>query len=373
MKQKKDKVVHITSAHPRNDIRIAVKMCSSLVKEGFDVSLIVADGKDDEEINGYKVYDVGKSNGRINRIASATHRAYLKAASLKADIYHLHDPELLLYALKLKKIGKVIFDSHEDVPKQILCKPYLNKPLLIIVSKLYNYFEKKVCSKLDHIVTATPHIRDIFLEINKNTTDINNYPILDEFKIRKWEEKDNIVSYIGGISEERGCFAMVRAMTFVKNDIKLHLAGVLQPSNIFETLEKEEGWDKSKYLGLLKRQEVDNLLGQSKAGLVTLLPSPRYVDALATKKFEYMATGIPVIASNFPLWKEIIEGNSCGICVDPLNPQEIAEAIDWLCDNPSKASEMGENGRNAVELKYNWANENKKLLDIYKFVRKIKL
>jgi glycosyltransferase involved in cell wall biosynthesis len=78
-----------------------------------------------------------------------------------------------------------------------------------------------------------------------------------------------------------------------------------------------------------------------------------------------MSAGIPVIASNFPLWREIIEGNNCGICVDPLNPQEISEAIQYLINHPEAAAEMGKNGSQAVETKYNWEQEAQKLLSLY--------
>ena len=100
-------------------------------------------------------------------------------------------------------------------------------------------------------------------------------------------------------------------------------------------------------------------------GLVTLHPLPNYKDALPVKMFEYMAAGIPVIASNFTLWQEIIEGNECGICVNPLEPRAINKAIQYLIDNPKTAQKMGENGRQAVKQKYNWAIEEKKLFLLY--------
>jgi len=94
-----------------------------------------------------------------------------------------------------------------------------------------------------------------------------------------------------------------------------------------------------------------------------------HLNALLNKMFEYMAAGLPVIASNFPLWRDIIEGNGCGIMVDPKSPEEIAKAVEYLIDNPQEAKVMGENGRKAVEEKYSWNPEGEKLLALYKSQR----
>ncbi|MCY1522537.1 Glycosyl transferases group 1 [compost metagenome] len=109
-------------------------------------------------------------------------------------------------------------------------------------------------------------------------------------------------------------------------------------------------------------------MSRSVAGVVTFLSAPNHIDAQPNKMFEYMSAGIPVVGSNFPLWKSIIEGNRCGVCVDPANPTEIAEAIDYLFTHQAEAREMGARGRAAVLDKYNWDGEGVKLLSLYREV-----
>ena len=104
----------------------------------------------------------------------------------------------------------------------------------------------------------------------------------------------------------------------------------------------------------------------SKAGIVTFHPLPNHIDAQPNKMFEYMSAGLPIITSNFPLWKEIVEGNNCGICINPLEPKEIAQAIEYIITHPKEAEQMGQNGKKAVLEKYNWGVEEKKLFEIYK-------
>lgn len=362
-------ICHLTSVHPRYDIRIFVKQCQSLAKAGYRVSLIVADGKGSKITENINIFDVGNSTGRIDRMFRVTGRVFKKAKALNADIYHLHDPELIPVGLKIKHLGKkAIFDSHEDIPRQISAKLYLNRPARLVIASVFSLYEKWACKRFDLIVAATPFICRKFLQMNLCSIEINNYPLLSEFSpgAGTWSAKKKQVCYLGGIHSIRGIKEIVKAMECVKSNVRLELGGRFVEPLVEQEVKNYKGWSRIDELGWLDRDRVRGVLARSVAGLVIFNPWPNHIDSQPNKMFEYMSAGIPVIASDFPLWRQIIEGNNCGICVDPMNSKEIAAAINRLVTNPDLAAKMGRNGRKAVEEKYNWRNEEQKLLGLYR-------
>jgi glycosyltransferase involved in cell wall biosynthesis len=361
------KVAHLTSVHPRNDGRIFIKQCRTLAAHGYDVTLVVADGKGAERRDGVTVADVGCLPGRFNRMFTTAQRIFDLAIALDADIYQLHDPELIPVGLKLKRQGKtVIFDSHEDTSRQLLGKPYLHPVSRRVLSATFSWYQRFACARFDGIIAATPFIRDMFLKINPATVDINNFPIIGEFDgAVPWTMKKNEVCYVGGISVIRGVRQMVQAGALLQSGARLNMAGRFFEAPVAAEVRADPGWQRVNDLGFLDRAGVRDVMSRSVAGLVTLLPLPNHIDSLPTKMFEYMSSGIPVIASNFPLWRDIIDGSRCGICVDPLDPKAIAAAIDYLVGHPDIAQSMGENGRKAVLEKYNWDVEATRLADFY--------
>lgn len=362
------KTAHLTSVHPRTDTRIFLKQCTSLAAHGYQVSLVVADGKGAAVKNGVQIVDAGASRGRLGRIRHAPGRVLAQALALDANIYHLHDPELIPIGLQLKRHGKkVIFDAHEDVPQQLLSKPYLNRPMRWLLSQAFATYERWALPKLDAVVAATPFIRDKYAAMGVRTVDINNFPLLGELASGTvdWSQKRNQVCYVGGIGRIRGILEVVQAMHNVTCGARLQLGGKFSEADIELQAHSLPGWQQVDALGFLERPQVAQLLAHSFGGLVTLHPVTNYLDALPVKMFEYMSAGVPVIASHFALWREIVEGNECGVCVDPLNPQAIAQAIDYLATNPQLAESMGRNGQRAVAEKYNWSIEEAKLLQLY--------
>ncbi|MCD6681070.1 MAG: glycosyltransferase family 4 protein [Burkholderiaceae bacterium] len=331
------------------------------------MALIVADGLGNEVRDEVAIHDVGASSGRLDRMWGGARRVLAKAREIDADLYHFHDPELLPAGLQLKRMGKrVVFDAHEDVPLQILGKPYLGPVARQLVSRAFAAFESRAAARFDAIVAATPAIRGKFATMNPVVVDINNFPLPGELvadPVTAQERRD--VCYVGGITEIRGVLELVSAMGRVRSPARLKLCGTFAEPEVAAAARRDAGWARVDEMGQLTRDQVRHVLSGCFAGIVTFHPLPNHVEAQPNKMFEYMSAGVPVIASDFPLWREVVLENNCGTCVDPRNADDIARAIDTLANDPALVAEMGEKGRSAVRDRFNWTIEEAKLLDLY--------
>ena len=365
------KVCILTSVHPPFDIRILHKEAKSLAKAGYDVTLVAQHDKE-EIVDGIRIVPLPRPKNRFERMTRTVWSAYRKALKINADIYHFHDPELIPAGLLLKLFtkAKVIRDVHEDYSKVIRGKHYLSPWMRRFIARVFSIFDEFTAKRFSSIVSATPAIAKQFEKLNNNSVTIQNFPILDELHTREtipWKKRSNAVAYVGGISKLRGAKEMVEAVGLAskKADIRLMLAGDFSPRSLKKEMELMEGWKQTEYLGYLSREKISRFLGNIKVGLVLFHPEPNHISAQPNKLFEYMSSGIPVIASDFPLWRVIVESAGCGLLVNPMKPKEIADAVIYLLKNPEEAEEMGNRGRKAVVKKYNWGREEKKLLELY--------
>lgn len=362
------KVVHFSSVHGRYDIRVFLKECVTLASNGYDVTYVVADGLGDEVKDGVRILDVGsRLPRRLGRMLYTTKEIFKKVSSIRADLYHFHDPELIPVGVKIKKSfpsAKVIFDSHENYADDIEDKEYIPIIFRRFVSSLYRVYERFAVKKLDGVIAATPSIFEHFKMIGVKVKDVNNYPFLSEFDSSAFvsEIKYDAI-YIGAMSEVRGVKQLVDACAIGK-PITLVLAGTVSPE-FLDVLKSSQGWKYVTYLGQVDRDRVRELLSVAKVAVVTFLPAANHIESQPNKMFEYMSSSIPVIASHFPLWRKIIEDGKCGVCVDPASPEQISSGIHSLISDPNRLKELGTNGRLSIINEFNWEREADVLIRYY--------
>lgn len=363
------KIAHLTSVHGPRDSRIFDKECRSLARAGHEVTL-VAPGTQDDSVEGVRIKAVAKSRSRLARMTLGVLRVYKKALREDANVYHLHDPELIPAGILLRLRGnQVIYDVHEDLPRTVANKSYLPRLLHRPIRWACEHLENVTLRHFTALVAATPEIGARVCGINPRSVVVNNFPIAQATDIapRRWAERDCCVAYIGSITEPRGIRELVAAMALLPASVptRLALAGSFSPPHLQQKVAGLPGWERVDYLGTLDREGVVDLLGRVRVGLVVLHPRPNYVCSRPIKLFEYMMAGLPVIASDFPVWRDIVKRSKCGLLVDPMNPHAIKEAISDLLAHPELAEQMGHSGRAAVLRDYNWKSEEESLLALY--------
>lgn len=358
------KVRQLSTVHAVGDTRVLHKECKSLVAAGYDTALI-ASQVGDEVVEGVRVLGIGVPHNRFDRMVRSTTKMLRRAIAEDADVYHFHDPELIPVGLALRLRGKkVVYDVHEDVPQQIRNKFWVPGVLKRPFAGAAATAEGLAGRFMSGIVAATPQVAAKFPRAR--TIVVQNYPEVGLATVvneRPFRDRRNAFVYVGGLSEQQGLFEMLTAFTRLPESLTGVLAGKFKQREAEATA--HPGWAHVRYPGVVGRREVVEALRDARCGLVLDHPISNYVEAYSTKMFEYMATGIPVICSNFPMWQRIVDEAGCGTTVDPFDADAVAEAILRYNTDLTLAREHGENGRRAIAEKLNWDVEFAKLADLY--------
>ena len=358
-------VMMANPGHRAFDPRVFGKEARSLAKAGFDVTFLVPHDKD-EEREGVRILSVPRYPKGWKKLVTSPWLLYRRALKLPKDsIFHLHDSELLWIGVLLKLRGrKLIYDAHEDTPLQITYQHWIPKLLRKPYGWFYYVLEKLVGHWFDAIIIAEPVIQQYFPE--PKTTLVRNFPILSEFvPYKPYSTRSKNVIYVGLVSKVRGAIEMAEAAKIANagEGFKMIFVGDFSPANL-----RDDIIDKYpvECMPWMNTPQLMKFVMDASAGMIVPHPIERYNTNYPVKVFEYMAAGMPVIASKFGESARFVQEANAGIVVDPLNPKEIADAIHWVLDHPGEAAAMGERGKKLIVEKYNWEGESNRLVELYR-------
>jgi glycosyltransferase involved in cell wall biosynthesis len=360
------KIAHLTSVHPANDTRVFHKMCRTLASAGYDVTLIVPHDRD-EVTGGIRIRAIPKPKSRPERLARTVGDVYRAAVAEDADLYHFHDPELIPVGLLLRRRGRpVVYDVHEDYVTSIRQKPYLPPLARRVLAAVWGRPEL-LLSRPFAIVLAERYYAERF----PRGTTVLNYPLKEYFADMPRERRGTDLVYTGVVAEDRG--ALIYAdLAHCLDDVEVHVVGRCSRDLAQRMVQRAASGRERLHIepvGIhVPYEQIINAYAQDRwvAGLALFPPTPNYMKTEPTKFFEYMAAEIPIICSDFPAWRSLVEGNGVGICVDPLDQSAVMAAVRHLISHPDEARQMGRNGRRAFESRYNWDTQASKLLDLYR-------
>jgi glycosyltransferase involved in cell wall biosynthesis len=359
-------IVHL-STYPADDGRIFQKSCKSEVAEGYQVTQIVCHDRD-ETIDGVTMIALPEPKGRLSRMIGLSWKMYRAAMRQHGDIYMFHHPDLMLAGFLLKIAGKkVIYETREFYPDKILSMRWIPEKLRPFARAAFARYERITSVLWDHVIVADRHTANAF--VGRPVSVVPNYPLLLPVEhVASTLSGKRTLLYVGGLCDERGLGVMLRIAELIQDrGVELQLMG---PCPFPGDELRIRNAPNVKYFGNQSLAAVYQRLATADLGLLLLQPVPAYTYAgeNTLKLFEYMWSSLPIVSSDFPNLKRIIETAQCGVCLDPCNAEQAAKIIMDLIEQPNVCKKMGANGRKAVAEAYNWPSAWDVLSQVYRNV-----
>ena len=363
------RAVHVSTVHNPFDNRIFMKECASLRDKGWEV-ILIAQHTADEMVNGIRIRALPIAGNRMQRMRDLPPLAMQMALEEDADILHFHDPELLPVAARLARQGHaVIYDMHENIVKDILTKRWIKPVMRPLVSAFMRRRMRSWLRGLRVIFAEESYGRD-YPYVSSPTTVLNMPRLAELSAMESSRSVQPSLAYIGGLTELRGSLRMIRLLAGLQAsgiDAALELIGPADEAHQQEINElvASFGVRNVRFHGFMRADEAWPIVASCHVGLALLSRIPNYEHSYPSKIFEYMALGLPVITSDFDLYRSVVADNQAGFCVDPDDDAAVLAACVKLLEDGQLYNEMSEAGRHAAAQKYNWANEEAKLLALY--------
>jgi glycosyltransferase involved in cell wall biosynthesis len=321
-------------------------------------------------MEGVRIISLHSFRSRLLRFLFTDIELFFKALFVNARLYHFHDPELIPIAFVLRLLGKkIIYDVHEHVSADLQEKEWLKTKEL--AGKLYGWLEK-IAMKRFAFVLAEQSYEKLYTGKVKNYATVQNFAPLDVLKPKPdTTVKSDKLLFVGMLGARRGLPVIMEALHIIKSkyktEIKLICVGtvthevehILSASPFYLSIGEQLVFEGNKPL-----PEAYNYAEECFAGLALPEDLPNHRESYPTKLFEYMAVGLPVICSDFPLYAAIIGKHYCGMAIPPADAEKLTVIILYLYEHPEEARQLGRNGTNAVK-QYNWQTEEAKLLVLY--------
>ena len=376
------RVAILTTVHSALDGRIFHKQAVSLAQAGHDVTLFAPQQPEAEAIA--RQHNIAYVPLRAPGRRMARPLQWLRLMRLLrrncCDVWHFHDPELLPFTIIWKWLFArhvfLVYDVHEDVPKDILSKAYIPSYLRGPISRVAYIVERWGMRRCQLVVSAGDSIIPRLRACSRRMITVRNYPLLRQGTSvpRSYTNGRPVrIIYPGTMTEVRGIRDVVQAMAELQDcDVELLLMGRFHPAAFEQEIRQIAGSNVVIHHEV-SFDQMPGHLGASDIGVLCFHATPAERGTLPIKMFEYMQAGLPIVASDFPVWRDIIESAGCGLLVEPGpgNAQQIAATIRQLVNDPGLRQRMGQAGMQAVKEKYTWQNQVGALIAEYERFERI--
>lgn len=363
----------LSSVHEALDPRIFHKQARTLAAAGYDVHLLARHGRD-ERRDGVLIHALPEPRSRLGRPAQWLRLAW-RVWRLRPDVIHIQDPELLPLLLVLRRLtgAASIYDAHEYYGEEIARRDWIPALLRRPAARLTAWVERLVARRIDAVVAVNEHMAAGFRRRGARGVAVHNYPPAEYFDLDApvMPAVEPVVGYVGLISADRGLATVYDAALLLRATVpaaSVRLIGRVDWGGLPERVPRDPAvWARAgvALAGAIPAADVPAAMGGLAVGWIPFLDTGNNRRTVPLKLLEYMAAGLPVVASDIGFIAEIVRASGCGLLAPPGDAWAHAAALTGLLTDAERAREMGEAGRAAVRTRYTWAVEGEKLLALY--------
>lgn len=370
------KVTILSSVHLALDNRVFYREARTLAEAGYDVTLIAVHDRDEVK-DGVRIR--GLPRVARSRRPMLWRTLARMAVETNADVFHFHDPELLLVSPWLRWATRrpTIYDIHEANADFIAVKDYMPGVVRYPLAAIFRWLEPRLVRGESGLIFADDAIAANFTAFNKPKVTLFNFPgnhLIEHGAqlMANTHRREPIVLYLGGMERNRGADLIIDAFAEVVTRMpaaRLLIVGHFMPPDLEEEVRRaasERGIAHAvTILGRVPFEQIGEYLGRASVGWVTWQAVPKNQKNVPTKLFEYMAYALPVVSSDLPSTRMFVEPEVNGTLVEASDPMAHAAALIRLLDDPGVAESMGRTGRRRIETLYNWEAMVPRLLSFY--------
>ncbi len=364
----------VTTVHRWSDPRVFERNARAAVQCGLEVHAFVPAAGDPPlpewaKQGEFHLHNLPMPQGRLGRMWLALRVSKYIFKDGDFDGVHFHDPELIpamvWLSLRHPRV-RILYDVHEELPLEVFSKAYIPRPIRPLAGGFARLLWGLAARRFHAFAPATEAIAAHWPA--ERTRVVHNYP-RDMFNLSRngLKVNPNRIVFVGALTHIHGVQEALQSVSRLRQDhpqLRLELYGRLLDLPLQSAVGRavQEGW--CQHIQWLEPAELITRLRGAGVGLVPYYPLRDHLDALPTKIFEYMALGIPIMASDFPLWRGIIQEQNVGLCAPPT-VEGITQGLRLMLSDPARLQAWSACAQDTYQRQYRWEMEAKKLRTLY--------
>lgn len=369
-------ILIFTTAHPIDDVRVYEKFCKSFLEKGISISWI---GPENRQTNLKFEGDpricyqlLPQLNGKKQRLINLIKMFFMAKRMKNVDWIYSPDPDAAIGAAMVAKLtkSKFVFDIHENYHDAALHR-WLGPLAFPWVVEIFRRLVEKISNRANVVIAVNEMIRQCYAINHSKSLVARNCPALSfantSINSQKIKPHNDVVRIMHGKADSgRGTLQVLQALEML-DGLRLKVIMIVNQRED----QSKEGHEIARLIASMPeivethppmpQKDMALLMAGCSAGLISY-QRDLGVDSLPNRLFEYMASGLMVVAPSYSdEISSIIGAEKCGILIDFESPQEISQALSAIVRKEYDYAQMGINARDSYIARHNWSIDFEKV------------